>query len=71
MLIKYKYLNLKQELEGGKKSCTYDLPITFDKIKLNVDNGQIKNRLNIQTDFYTNDKNFYSFNKIKIIRKHT
>ena len=64
---KYKYLKLKQELEGGNKSCTYDLPITFDKTKLNVDNGQIKNRLNIQTDFYTNDKNFYSFNKIGYI----
>jgi hypothetical protein len=59
---KYKYLKLKQELYGGNK-CTYNLPILFNKNELNVDKDNIPNKLNIKTDFLTNDKKFYIFNK--------
>jgi hypothetical protein len=57
---KYKYLKLKQELEGGfiydgNKSCMYDLPIQkFDKnTEINNDEqlGQIEKKLNIIIDY--------------------
>ena len=57
---KYKYLKLKQELEGGfiydgNKKCMYPLPIQNFDTKIEINNneqlGQIENKLNIIIDY--------------------
>jgi hypothetical protein len=58
---KYKYLKLKQELEGGDEiiECQYVLPLVFKQKKLNFENKNKLNKLNINIDYPPNYINNY------------
>jgi hypothetical protein len=67
---KYKYLKLKQELEGGDEiiPCQYDLPLDFDISKLDFENKNKLNKLNINIDYppnYINNYNNFIINNNK------